>query len=523
MTHPAGPENMTAGAGTDAGADAPEAAATADAITVTSPTTGAVLGTVPAHTQEDTQAAFARARAAQPAWAALPVARRREILLRYHDLVLDRQDELLDLIQDESGKSRMSAFEEVMDVAITARHCAYAAGRLLRERSAGIRGAALPLLTRTRIQREPVGVVGIIAPWNYPLTLAVSDGLAALAMGNTAVLKPDSQTPLTALKALDLLYEAGVPRDVFIPVTGRGTVVGQAIAQHCDFLMFTGSSATGAELAATAGRRLIGYSAELGGKNPLIIAPDADLARTVPGAISACFANTGQLCISIERIYVHAEVAAEFTQQFVAATKALRIGPGREWTTAVGSLISAEHARHVDELVRDAIDSGARVLTGARPLPQLGEAFYAPTVLTDVPATARLHREEVFGPVVYIQAVATIDEAIAHANDTDYGLNASVWAAPATGRAIAAQLQAGTVNINEGFAAAWASTGAPMGGWKRSGQGRRHGDAGLLKYTETRTVAQQRLIPITNLTGTGAAAQARTMTSLLKAGKRILR
>lgn len=249
-------------------------------ITVTSPSSGDHLGEVAEHSAAETTAAFVAARRAQRQWQETAVTRRKQILLRLHDAILQRQDEILDLIQRETGKSRASAFEEVMDVAITARHCAYAAGRLLAPRRA--RGA-LPILTRTRVERDPVGVVGVIAPWNYPFSLAASDAIAAIAMGNAVVLKPDSQTPLSALKAAELLADAGLPEHVFQVVTGSGRVVGQAIAHECDYLMFTGSTATGRELAAIAGRRLIGYSAELGGKNPLIVAPDADLARTVPG------------------------------------------------------------------------------------------------------------------------------------------------------------------------------------------------------------------------------------------------
>lgn len=464
-------------------------------------------------TADQIHAALDRARRAQPQWAADGTGR--EIMLRFHDLVLDRQDELLDVIQDETGKNRASAFDEVLDVAITARHYAYAAARLLRPRRA--RGA-VPLLTRTRVERSPKGVVGIIAPWNYPLSLAVSDAIPALLAGNTVVLKPDEKTTRTAVAALEILREAGLPEDVMQVLPGTGEVVGQAIARECDYLMFTGSTPVGRQLGAIAGERLIGFSAELGGKNPLLIAPDADIPRAVQGARQACFTNSGQLCISIERIYVHAEVADVFLPAFLQAVGAMRVAGGREWSTDMGSLISPEHLARVSSLVDDAVARGATVLTGGHALPELGPTFYAPTVLTDVPEDAELLRSEVFGPVVAVEVVGSIDEAVARANDSELGLNASVWAAPATGRKIASRLEFGTVNINDGFAAAWASLDAPMGGWKASGMGRRHADEGLLKYTEARTVAEQRLA-----SPGGSGGSRELVTTALKLGKRVLR
>lgn len=489
-------------------------------IIVTSPVDGRVLEVLPEHSAEETSKAFVRARRAQEQWARTPVRERRQIMLRFHDLVLERQAEILDAIQNESGKNRASAFDEVMDVAITARHYAFAAAGLLRTTRAK---GALPVLTETRVQHTPKGVVGIIAPWNYPLTMAVSDAIPAILAGNTAVLKPDSKTPLSALLAAELLEEAGLPGYVFQVVTGSGEVVGQTIAQECDYLMFTGSTATGRELAKTAGERLIDFSAELGGKNPLIIAADADLERAVRGAVAACFTNSGQLCISIERIYVHRELADEFTARFVAAVKRLRIGASHEWTIEMGSLVSPDHLKKVQSLVDDAVAKGAQVLTGGGPLPELGDSFFAPTVLAGVSEEAEIFAEESFGPVVAIEAVSNTEEAIRRANASEYGLNASVWAKPATGRKIARQLEYGTVNINEGFAATWASIDAPMGGWKASGVGRRHADVGLLKYTEPRTVALQRLLPMTGPAELPRETYAKVLGTALKLGRNFLR
>lgn len=485
-------------------------------LTVTAPASGKKITELSVFTVEEVTEAFERSRRAQKKWAATPVSQRREIFLRYHDLVLNRQDELLDVIQNESGKSRISAHEEILDNAITARHYANRAASLLRPKRVK---ATLPILTTTHVEHSPVGAIGIISPWNYPLVLAVSDAIAAIMAGNTVVLKPDSNTPLTALKAAELLKEAGLPDDVFQVTPGPGSKVGQAIAEQCDFLMFTGSSATGAKLAETAGRRLIGFSAELGGKNPMIIAPDADIKRAARGAVRACFSNSGQLCISIERIYVHRKVADEFTREFVDNVKAMRVGPGSDWALDMGSLISPEHHETVSEFVEDAKANGARVLAGGE---SLGGNFYAPTVLTDVTPAARVYREEVFGPVVYIQVVDSLDEAVEQANDTEYGLNASIWATPSTGRALASRIEAGTVNVNDGYMAAWASMHAPMGGWKASGMGRRHSDHGLLKFTEERTIAVQRFMPPTGPEWLDREQFASLAAGAFKLAKRIL-
>lgn len=489
------------------------------AIEVTSPATGRRLGEVPRHSRAETRAAFVAARRAQRSWAEVSVRRRRKVLLALHDLVLEHRDEIMDLIQDENGKSRLSAFEEVLDVVLTCRYYGYAGPRLLKEKR---RRGPVPVFTRTREQYAPRGVVGIIAPFNYPFSLALSDALAALLAGNAVVLKPDSQTPLSALRGLELLREAGLPEGVLQVVTGAGAEVGQEIVAQCDYLMFTGSTATGEKLAQQASARLIGCSMELGGKNPMIVADDADLDRAVEGAWAACFSNSGQLCISIERIYVHRKVADEFTRRFVARVEQMRVGPGHDWETDMGSQISPEHTDKIAAFVDDAVAHGARVLTGGRRLRELGDAFYAPTVLADVPPAADLYSQEIFGPVVYIEVVDSLDAAVDRANDTEYGLNASVWAAPRTARGVAERLHAGTVNINEGYAPAWSALDAPMGGWKKSGLGRRHGAHGLLKYTEQRNVTQTRFI---NLLANRLPRQkyADAMAAALQAGRRFLR
>lgn len=486
---------------------------------VRSPATGEPFGQVPHATAEDTSAAFAAARAAQAAWAQRPVKERAAVLLRFAGLVLDRQDEVLDLIQLENGKARRHAFEEVADVAQTCRYYARTAPGALKPKR---RTGAVPGLTLVREHHHPKGVVGIISPWNYPLTLGISDALPALVAGNAVVAKPDSATPFTALWAATLLDEAGLPPRLLNIVTGSGAELGPTIIDNSDFLMFTGSTATGRGIAARAAERLVDTSMELGGKNPLLVLDDADLDQAVPGALRASFSNAGQLCISIERMYVHASVWDEFTSRLAQGAEDLVVGSTYDYGPEMGSLASRAQLDTVSEHVADAVGKGATLLAGGKARPELGPWFHEPTIFTDVTPEMTIYADETFGPVVSLYKVASIDEAVARANDTDYGLNASVWTSDLDkGQEVGARLQAGTVNVNDGYAAAWASVDAPMGGWKASGIGRRHGQHGLLKYTESQTVAVQRLVPTTAPRGIGQDRYAATMTKALKLLQRI--
>ncbi|MBC3185864.1 succinate-semialdehyde dehydrogenase (NADP(+)) [Corynebacterium sp. zg-331] len=487
-----------------------------DRITVENPFTGADLGWVPSATEEDVDVAFERARRAQKHWAHTPIKERSAILRRFHDLVLKNRDFLLDIAQLETGKNRASALDEVLDIAINARHYATSAARLL---SPQRRRGAVPLLTKTYTYHRPKGVVGQISPWNYPLTLGISDALAAIAAGNAVVAKPDSATPFSLLACLRLLLEAGLPEDVLQVVTGSGRVVGTAIAQRCDYLMFTGSTATGKILGEICGKRLIGYSAELGGKNPMIVARDADIRRCLDSAVLGCLANSGQLCVSIERIYVEDAIYEEFTKAFAQRVAATKLGAGFGWDIEMGSLASRQQLDTVRAYVEDARDLGATVLTGGQPRPDLGPYFYEPTVLADVPEAARLRCEEVFGPVIYIERVPSVDKAIELCNDTDYGLNSSVLAAPATAWAVAPRIEAGSVNINDGFSASWGSYDSPLGGMKESGMAHRHGDEGLTKYTDAQTISEQRIMRLQGPRWLPRSAYAAIMSALLRAGK----
>ena len=477
--------------------------------------TGKELATVPVGTAQDAKDAIARARVAQKEWAKRPVTERAAIFHRYRDLVLENRDALMDMAQAETGKSRAAAQEEVLDISMTARHYARVAPKLLRPRRIS---GMLPGLTKTVVRYQPKGVVGVISPWNYPMTLAVSDAVAALLAGNAVVLKPDSQTPYCALACVDLLYQAGLPRDLFAVVPGPGSVVGTALVENTEYLMFTGSSATGQLLAEQAGRRLIGFSAELGGKNPMIVTAGANLREVTDAAVRACYSNSGQLCISIERIYVEESIAPEFTRLFGERVRNMTLGAGYDFGIEMGSLVSEAQVKAVSSHVDDAVVKGATVVAGGKARPDLGPLFYEPTVLTGVPEDAECYRDETFGPLVSIYPVADVDEAIERANDTEYGLNASVWAGTkAEGEAIAARIHAGTVNVDEGYAPAWGSTGAPMGGMGVSGVGRRHGDDGLIKYTEPQTIATTRILNLGGPRGLSPKVWAKIMPPFVKA------
>jgi succinate-semialdehyde dehydrogenase/glutarate-semialdehyde dehydrogenase len=476
----------------------------------TEPFTGEPLPAVPQSSAADVAAAAARARAAQQGWAERPLGDRIAFALRFAGLALRHRERLLDVVQWETGKSRLHATIELFGLPAVAAHYGRHAPAYLAETKAA---SGTPGVVRTRVAHRPKGLVGVIAPWNYPLFLAVGDVIPALIAGNAVLSKADSQAPLSLLAARSIAAEAGLPDDLWQVVAGRGSVLGPAILDAVDHLAFTGSTATGRELAAECGRRLIGASMELGGKNPMIVRSDADLGAAAVGAVQACFANAGQMCIGIERIYVHEQVHDEFLRRFAEATRATTLGATYDLSVEMGSLTSAEQLAVTEAHVADALDHGAALVAGGKARPDLGPYFHEPTIVTGVLPGMRMYADETFGPVVAVYPVVDDEEAVARANDSEYGLSASIWSADLdTARRLAGRIRAGAVNINDGYLSAIGSVAAPMGGMKASGVGRRHGADGILRYTETQTVAaQKRAMPYPARPGPFLAAAAAAM------------
>nr|WP_307828627.1 succinic semialdehyde dehydrogenase [Antrihabitans sp. YC2-6] len=487
----------------------------ASAVEVFAPATGVKFADLPQSSVADVEDAFATARAAQQEWAARPVAERAAVFRRFHDLVLAEQSQILDIVQTETGKARSHAFDEVGDVAVNARYYAKVAKSLLASRR---RNGVIPGLTQVSEERLPKGVVAVISPWNYPLALSASDALPAIIAGNAVISRPDNQTALTTLWANEVAERAGLPRGVWQVVLGRGASVGTELISRADYVDYTGSTATGRKVASQAAERLIGYSLELGGKNPLLVLDDADIAKSAKGAVRAAFSSAGQLCESMERIYVHTDIYDEWVAAFVAEVEKMKLGADLAFNSDMGSLTFDRQLTTVSAHVEEARAKGATVLAGGKARPDLGPYFYEPTVLADVTPGMAVYRDETFGPVVSVYRATSDDDAVAQANDTSYGLNASVWTRNVgRGRAVAARLRSGAVNINEGFIAAWGSVDAPSGGLGDSGTGRRHGADGILKYTDSQTIAVQRLLPIAPLPGMSDETWAATMTLAFRA------
>jgi succinate-semialdehyde dehydrogenase/glutarate-semialdehyde dehydrogenase len=449
--------------------------------------TGEVLVELPQSTPADIEGAFATARAAQQEWARWPLAKRLGVFKRAHTLMIDNAQTTADLIQAESGKNRRMAIEETCDPPMVISHYLKRAPRLLKPTK---RGGPVPLVSTSTEIRLPKGIIGIIAPWNFPFATGISDAMSALMAGNGVVLKPDNKTALSPLYGISLLERAGLPKGLFQVVCGEGPDIGPTLIDNANYVMFTGSTATGRVIGERAGRNLIGCCLELGGKNPMIVLEDADLDEVVQGALFGAFGNTGQICMHIERMYLPRSRYDEFKSKFVAATEALTLGASYDFGPDVGSLVSVDHRDRVQSHVEDAVAKGATVVTGGRARPDLGPAFFEPTILEGVTKEMIARTMETFGPVVSLYSYDTVDEAVALANDTDYGLNASVWGGDVkTACQVGQRIESGNVNINDILATAFASKGTPSGGVKQSGVGARHGDQGMLKYTDVQNLA----------------------------------
>jgi acyl-CoA reductase-like NAD-dependent aldehyde dehydrogenase len=456
-----------------------------DQVTIVNPSTGKKIYDLPQLSVAQVAKAVADARLAQPAWAKVSVKDRSKALFRLHDLMLKNQDNIMDLLQLETGKSRAHAFEEIAGSLGAARYNARIAPKTLKTQKTF---SGVPLLTQSYVMYSPVGVVGVITPWNYPLALQMLDILPALVAGNSVVQKADNQTALVSLYARQLGIEAGIPESAWTIVVGDGASVGNAITDSVDFVAFTGSTNTGRIVAERAAKRLIGFSLELGGKNPMIVLPGAKVGDAAEKAIAGAFGNSGQLCVSIERVYVPNNMKSAFEKELAERVTSMTVGKSNDFAMDMGTLTGINQLNRVQDYVSDAVGKGAKVLAGAKALPELGPYFYAPTVLTDITDEMRLARQEVFGPLIAVVGYDSIDQAVELANDTEFGLNASVVGPTKLAKEVAGRIMAGSVNVNEGFRASMASIDSPMGGMKQSGVGRRNGKYGILRFTEARTV-----------------------------------
>lgn len=462
-------------------------AGTGEGVPVENPATGEIIATVEDLGAEAVAEMAARGRAAQPEWEAFGFEGRGRVLLRAQKWLMDNADQVVSTIVSETGKTYEDAtFAEISygggAFGFWAKHAPiYLADERVKSSQVLVKGKKLILRFR------PLGLIGVIGPWNYPLTNSFGDCIPALAAGNSVILKPSEITPLTSLLMAEGLRECGLPENVLQIATGRGET-GAALVDHVDMIMFTGSTRTGRKVAEAAARRLIPASLELGGKDPMIVLSDADLERAANFATYYSMQNAGQTCISIERVYVEEPVYDEFVQKVSDKVSALRVGkPEGYGTVEVGAITFPPQLDTIKDHVADAIQKGARVLAGGHEVQGAGR-FFEPTVLVDVDHTMKIMTEETFGPTLPIMKVRDTEEAIRLANDTPYGLASSVFSRDtARGEAVARRIEAGAATVNDAMIN-YAALELPMGGAKASGLGSRHGAGGIRKYCSQQAI-----------------------------------
>ena len=459
-------------------------------ISSVNPATQETLRTFACATEDEVHQAVAKAQAVQPAWNAVGVRARLDFLHEFQRLLQEKKSEVARTIATEAGKPYVEALTtEILVVLDTARFLLENSAALLRDEP--LPHGNLAMKTKAgRLLREPYGVLGIISPWNYPFSIPATETLAALVAGNAVVVKPSELTTLCVLELERLLKEAGFPNKVFQVVAGDGPTGVALINSEIDKIIFTGSVATGKRVAQAAAARLLPTVLELGGKDPMLVLQDADIEIASSGAVWGAFVNAGQTCLSVERCYVHRSLYERFASACVAKAERLRLGSGLDEDTEVGPLIHARQLAIVEAHVEDARQRGARILTGGTRVAGLGQNFYAPTVLADVTHEMRIMREETFGPVLPIMPFDTEEEAVRLANDSEFGLAASIWTCDRErGEALGERIQAGTVMVND-VVSCFGISEAPHGGVKASGLGRTHGRLGLeemvwVKYVDS--------------------------------------
>lgn len=462
-------------------------------ITVRNPATQQLIGTVPDLDAEEISAAVARARAAQARWAKIAIAQRLGVIRRFQHILCDQKDKVAAVVTREAGKPLAEAMStEVLVVLDSAQYLLDNAAEFLRPEPVPHANPVMKL-KRGMLLRQPYGVIGIISPWNYPFSLPAVQTLTALATGNTVVLKPSEFTPFSSLELQRLLREAGLDPDLLHVVTGDGAAGSALLQAGIDKLIFTGSVATGKQVAQAAAARLLPVVLELGGKDPMIVLDDADVNVASSAAVWGAFMNSGQTCLSVERCYVHESIYEKFLAACVEKTAKLRQGPGTEATVDIGPMIHERQLRTVHAHVQDAVAGGARLLAGGKPLAHLGANFFAPTILAEVTHEMAIMREETFGPILPVRSFKSDDQAVTLANDSEFGLAASVWTRDRKrGEALASQINGGTVMVND-VVACFGISEAPHGGVKASGMGRTHGRFGLEEMVWPKYVDSDRL------------------------------
>jgi acyl-CoA reductase-like NAD-dependent aldehyde dehydrogenase len=470
-------------------------AAATNTIGVENPATGGIVSTVPLLGPADLGRMAAAAREAQPQWAAIGFEGRARVMRRAQKWVLDHAERVLDTVVSETGKTYEDA--QIADLTYPSVALGFwakeAEGYLADERVPAWNN---PLMAGKRlvVRYEPHGLVGVIGPWNYPIVNGFGDCIPAMMAGNAVILKPSEVTPLSSMLMAEMLRECGLPDDVFQVATGDGAT-GAALVQQVDCVMFTGSARTGTKVMQAAAERLIPCYLELGGKDPMVVCADADIDRAANAAAYYSMNNAGQVCISVERCYVEEPVYDRFVDKVTETVRGLRQGRATEpGTVDVGAVIFPPQLDIVTDHVADAVRKGARVLTGGHGHAEHGR-FYEPTVLVDVDHTMRIMREETFGPTLPIMKIKSVEEGIRLANDSEYGLQASVWTRDlGRGEQLARRIQAGTVCIND-VQSNYMALNLPMGGWKSSGLGTRHGAGGIRKYCRSQSLLVNRFAP----------------------------
>jgi acyl-CoA reductase-like NAD-dependent aldehyde dehydrogenase len=468
----------------------PEANGDRDAATipVENPATGELIGTIPILGAAEISAMAARGRAAQAGWEAMGFEGRGRVLRRAQKWMLDNAERVLESVVAENGKTHEDA--QLADLGYTVSALGFwakEAPKYLADERVPSWNNPVAAGKKLIIRYAPLGLVGVIGPWNYPIANSFGDCIPALAAGNSVILKPSEITPLSSLLMEEMMRECGLPEHVFQVATGDGST-GATLIGHVDCVMFTGSSRTGKAVMKAAADALIPCYLELGGKDPMIVCADADVERAANAAAFYSMNNGGQVCISVERVYVEEPVYEEFVQRVTDNIRDLRQGaPTGIGTVDVGAVTFPPQLEIVDEHVRDAVQKGAKVLTGGHARAGAGR-FYEPTVLVDVDHSMKCMQEETFGPTIPIMKIPDAEEGVRLANDSDYGLQASVWTRDVKrGEELARRIEAGVVCVNDAQVN-YTALNLPMGGWKASGLGTRHGSAGIRKYTKVQSL-----------------------------------